>query len=88
MESKIIDLEEESELTLLQLQLSKDNRIKNLIEKQTKLEREHDSTLIQLHNIRDDLDVWKEKYESSNEKVKENQKVIKQNMNRVKILEA
>lgn len=46
MESKIIDLEEESELTLLQLQLSKDNRIKNLIEKQTKLEREHDSTLI------------------------------------------
>ena len=46
MESKIIDLEEESELTLLQLQFSKDNRIKNLIEKQTKLEREHDSTLI------------------------------------------
>ena len=31
METKIIDLEEESELTLLELQLSKDNRIKNLI---------------------------------------------------------
>lgn len=31
METKIVDLEEESELTLLELQLSKDNRIKNLI---------------------------------------------------------
>lgn len=88
METKIIDLEEESELTLLELQLSKDNRIKNLIQKQIKLERDHDSTMIELHNTRDDLEAWKTKYEASNERVKENEKIIKENMNRVCILQS
>lgn len=72
METKIIDLEEESDLTLMQLQISKDKRINNLIEKQTKLEREHDSKLIELHNLKGDLDVWKKKYEDSNYQSKEN----------------
>ena len=42
--------------------------------------------MIELHNTRDDLEAWKTKYEASNERVKENEKIIKENMNRVCIL--
>ena len=38
--------------------------------------------------MRDDLDTWKHKYEVTNEKVKENEKIIKEYLNRVKIQES
>jgi predicted nucleic acid-binding Zn-ribbon protein len=55
MEMKLIDLEEENELTLCGLQLASDSALQQLRLRQAKLEEEYEQAQIRIHNQEADL---------------------------------
>jgi allophanate hydrolase subunit 1 len=67
MEMKVIDIEEENEITMYHLQEDKDSIIRNMVKRYTELEEKYDKTLIDYHNQMSDLQRLKDNSESHEE---------------------
>lgn len=87
MELKLINLEEENELTLLELQKTKDNTIKDLIEKKTKIERENENVLVAQHSLKQDYKELVKQLEESLEKLKKCEKSLEETTAIISVLE-
>jgi len=64
---KVIDIEEENEITMYHLQEDKDSIIRNMVKRYTELEEKYDKTLIDYHNQMSDLQRLKDNSESHEE---------------------
>ena len=74
-------------MALFEVQLNKDGQIKSLTERLSKLSREYDLKIIALHNMEEAMSELSGKYDESKDRIKKNEKIVQENINRVLILE-